>query len=113
MNNANDLINRQALCEYALNQKDKSITPNDIMRFPLAQPERKRGEWIDTGSGQECSVCGEIQYGYDTGRHYCANCGADMRTAKQIIHDAIDNTPMAEDEFVGIKEKLHKAVDEV
>ena len=30
-----DLISRQALCEYALNQKDKSITPNDIMRFLL------------------------------------------------------------------------------
>ena len=33
-----DLISRQALCEYALNQKDKSITPNDIMRFPSAEP---------------------------------------------------------------------------
>ena len=36
----NDLISRQALCEYALNQKDKSVTPNDIMRFPSAQPKR-------------------------------------------------------------------------
>ena len=34
-----DTISRQALCEYALNQKDKSVTPNDIMRFPSAQPE--------------------------------------------------------------------------
>ena len=34
-----DLISRQALCEYALNQKDKSVTLNDIMRFPSAQPE--------------------------------------------------------------------------
>ena len=34
-----DLISRQALCEYALNQKDKSVTPNDIMRFPSAQSE--------------------------------------------------------------------------
>ena len=33
-----DLISRQALCDYALNQKDKSVTPNDIMRFPSAQP---------------------------------------------------------------------------
>lgn len=32
----NDLISRQALCKYALNQKDKSITPNEIMRFPSA-----------------------------------------------------------------------------
>ena len=36
------------------------------------------GEWRDTGSGQECSVCDEIQYGYDSGRYYCANCGAKM-----------------------------------
>ena len=36
-----DMISRQALCEYALNQKDKSITPNDIMRFPSAQPVDK------------------------------------------------------------------------
>lgn len=38
----NDLISRQALCEYALNQKDKSITPNDIMRFPSTQQEQDR-----------------------------------------------------------------------
>lgn len=36
-----DMISRQALCEYALNQKDKIITPNDIMRFPSAQPDSK------------------------------------------------------------------------
>ena len=35
----NDLISRKALCDYALNQKDKSVTPNDIMRFPSAQSE--------------------------------------------------------------------------
>lgn len=38
--NNSDVISRQALCEYALNQKDKSVTPNDIMRFPSAQPEK-------------------------------------------------------------------------
>ena len=43
------------------------------------EPEQKKGKWIDTGSGQECSVCGEIQYGYDNYRRFCANCGADMR----------------------------------
>lgn len=36
-----DLISRRALCDYALNQKDKSVTPNDIMRFPSAQPVDK------------------------------------------------------------------------
>ena len=45
----NDLISRQALCEYALNQKDKSVTPNDIMRFPSAQTEQR---WIPWHSGK-------------------------------------------------------------
>ena len=38
----------------------------------------KTGYWIDTGSGQECSKCGEIQYGYDSYRYFCANCGCRM-----------------------------------
>ena len=47
----------------------------------LRRPQAKsvcRGYWIDTGSGQECSVCHEIQYGYDNFRYYCSNCGAKM-----------------------------------
>ena len=79
----NDLISRQALCEYALNQKDKSVTPNDIMRFPSAQPERKKGRWLDDqgkekydGYCAECSACGGwSEYITD----FCPNCGADMR----------------------------------
>ena len=42
----NDLISRAALCEYALNQKDKSITDNDIMRFPSV--EAIPVEWIES-----------------------------------------------------------------
>lgn len=37
-----DLISRRALCDYALNQTDKSVTPNDIMRFPSVQTK----QWI-------------------------------------------------------------------
>ena len=50
------------------------------------------GYWTDTGSGQECSVCKEIQYGYDSGRHYCPNCGAKMQEQIQfqIIQDMYD-----------------------
>lgn len=44
-----DLISRQALCQYALNQKDKSVTPNDIMRFPSAEP--KTVGWIPVSEG--------------------------------------------------------------
>ena len=45
----------------------------------------KYGHWIDTGSGQECSVCGEIQYGHDSGRYYCQNCGAKMRMKQDVV----------------------------
>lgn len=38
----------------------------------------KTGHWIDTGSGQMCSRCGEIQYGYDSFRRFCASCGIRM-----------------------------------
>ncbi len=47
------------------------------------EPERKKGKWIDTGSGQECSECHEIQYGYDSFRYFCAFCGADMREGEE------------------------------
>lgn len=79
-----DLISRQALCEYALNQKDKSITPNDIMRFPSAQPERKVGKWVNGA----CSQCGShAPYWAMASTYYrsnfCPNCGADMRGEKE------------------------------
>ena len=49
-----------------------------IMQLPPVTPKQRTGHWRDTGSGQECSECGEIQYGYDNFRKYCANCGAKM-----------------------------------
>jgi len=52
-----DYISRQALCEYALKQKDKSVTPNDIMRFPSAHP----------GCDEWCTDCKE----YDQEKHCC------------------------------------------
>ena len=36
------LIDADALCEYANNQKDKTISANDIMRFPTIQPDAPR-----------------------------------------------------------------------
>ena len=47
-----------------------------IKALPSVNPQPKIGHWIDTGSGQKCSRCGEIQYGYDNFRRFCANCGA-------------------------------------
>lgn len=42
-----------------------------------AEPVR-HGRWISHGSYFTCSACGEEQYGIDTGRYYCPNCGAKM-----------------------------------
>ena len=56
---------------------------SEIKEMLESQPERKKGKWIDTGSGQECSECHEIQYGYDNFRYFCAFCGADMREGEQ------------------------------
>ena len=53
----------------------------DIVKQPTIDPVR-HGRWIDTGSGTECSVCMEIQYGYDSNRNYCPNCGAKMDGGK-------------------------------
>lgn len=95
-----DYISRKSVTvglDYIINELNKLITddsPDDgytdiknqveeIKRGVLNIPSTDvqpvvHGEWRDTGSGQECSVCGEIQYGYDSGRYYCANCGAKM-----------------------------------
>ena len=56
-------------------------TCEDLRLFdelPSVTPSRHKGHWIDIGSGEECSVCHEIQYGYDNHRFYCGNCGAKM-----------------------------------
>lgn len=82
-----DLISRQdaieALCKsccgafFAKAIQGCCDDVKTLQSLPSAQP--KKGEWIDTGSGQECSVCREVQYGYDNYRNFCPNCGADMR----------------------------------
>ena len=56
-----DLISRRALCDYALNQKDKSVTPNDIMRFPSAQPEIIYCKDCKWKQGAECVRFAEVR----------------------------------------------------
>lgn len=60
------------------NNGQRDLIIEFIESLPSVTPQLKIGYWIDTGSGQECSECGEIQYGYDNFRHFCANCGAKM-----------------------------------
>lgn len=67
----NDSISRKALCHYALNQKEKSVTPNDIMRFPSAEPEtcegcKHLGKWEN-----------EVEYGYPSPCTRCKRRAAD------------------------------------
>ena len=58
-----------------------------LANIPLAQPERKRGEWIDmvyvpSHTKYKCSNCGKTIYTnseYIKEHLFCFHCGADMR----------------------------------
>lgn len=49
-------------------------------QLPSAQPERKKGRWIDMDDHVMCSCCGATHYGSD--KNFCPNCGAEMRGEK-------------------------------
>ena len=80
------LIDADALMEYCSNQKSKTISNNDIARFPTVSPDRPQGEWIlecdSEGEGDNlyrCSECG-CEYGcqeYDK-PNFCLDCGVRM-----------------------------------
>ena len=57
--------------EETINQMINNIPSADVR--PVVH-----GHWIDHGSFVTCSHCKEEQYGLDTGRIYCPNCGAIM-----------------------------------
>lgn len=73
------LIDADALQdEYVrLSGKELSLIEDALTVDPI-----KHGHWISHGSYFTCSVCGEEQYGVDTGRFYCQNCGAKMDEVK-------------------------------
>ena len=58
-----------------------------ISNLPSAQPERKKGKWIEVDDSDNrisgrCSICDWEALLYETdvvGMDYCPNCGADMR----------------------------------
>jgi hypothetical protein len=104
-----DLISRKALCDYALNQKDKSITPNDIMRFPSAQLEQK---YIDP-----CDTC---QYNsLDWHEEPCESCtvvgylgsleNALFLIRRLMIRDGLEN---ADTDLVGALRTVRQITDE-
>jgi len=87
----NDLISRQAAIKTAIEWYDTHFRDGEsvaglatgLKNLPSAQPERKKGEWINRSLNilypawerYTCSVCGKHSDNYD----YCPNCGADMR----------------------------------
>lgn len=93
----NDLISRQAAIdalreevewEYDWNDEQMYYIEADmaigaIERLPSAQPERKKGEWIDyTEDGYvECPFCHSATNcdGNKDELHFCFSCGADLK----------------------------------
>ena len=91
------LIDADALMEYCSNQKTKTISNNDIARFPTVQAARPTGEWIfeetDEYKRTYCSVCGVSApfvcvsddhygrrcHGETRKTKFCPNCGARMK----------------------------------
>ena len=89
-----DLISRQAVIGYitgemmvgGLNKDGYNRLMSQIKESPSAQPERKRGKWIEdvdkwgdvvtTVNGYTCSECKVFNIDRD---NFCPNCGADMR----------------------------------
>ena len=80
-----DLISRQAAIEAMEESKriyvDRRVIigkmQDIVSNLPSAQPERKKGRWIDMDDHVMCSCCGATHYGSD--KNFCPNCGADMR----------------------------------
>ena len=94
----NNLISRQALCEYALNQKDKSVTPNDIMRFPSAQSE------------QSTDIQDILQY-LDNVIHPLVS--PENWNVYSELHDMISNLPSVQPEIVRCKDCMYADEDGV
>ena len=93
-----DLISRQAAIDainshFGFNTEEEygSAVQEVINGLPPAQPERKKGKWINRSLNilypewerYTCSVCGEHSNRYD----YCPNCGAKMDEEKENTHD--------------------------
>lgn len=98
-----DLISRQAVLDGLASiakGKAKSDAQKSLMgrvmffteQLPSAQPERKKGRWIDQDDGAyypvECSECRKIPL-FDVDGDYrlsnfCPNCGADMRGEQDV-----------------------------
>ena len=88
-NKALDSLSLGGRDRYAVETERNSLLhlKDDMKSLPSAQPERKKGEWIevddpDNRISGRCSICDWEALLYETdvvGMDYCPNCGADMR----------------------------------
>ena len=109
-----DLISRQAAIDAIVNRETTTTKGTEyldgyakcqhdildiINQLPSAQPERKKGKWVEVAvtdgydkdgiktwiSVMQCDQCGFIVNaveGHMAQYNYCPNCGADMRNSK-------------------------------
>lgn len=80
-----EMISRQAVLKLLSTMPSeeaitKAMLIQNVKYMSAAQPERKRGKWIDDGDPfmWKCGCCGYRVKRYNNTR-YCPNCGADMR----------------------------------
>lgn len=75
-----DLISRQAAIDAIMCEPTDAHYPSwyakRLEQLPSAQPERKKGRWIDMDDHVMCGCCGATHYGSD--KNFCPNCGAKM-----------------------------------
>ena len=95
-----DLISRQAAIDK-INERQRKLIycfgiENDLVKImdiaeyiittiPSAQPEQKKGKWIDDTYCSECGWVNQVESGFIgsvKGFNFCPNCGADMRGDK-------------------------------
>ena len=61
----------------------------------------------------KCNKKGIEHFMYDATKHFCSY--GQMHTLEDVkrkLHEAVDNTSMAEDVYPNLKEKMHQIIDE-
>lgn len=71
---------------FDVSERDAYGTLSEAIKVLSAQPERKKGKWIDVTNGRgghECDECHNYAPAWQTGEErltdFCPNCGADMK----------------------------------
>jgi predicted Zn-ribbon and HTH transcriptional regulator len=109
---ADALFREMEKAQWYNNADRDEIAEELVLNAPTIEPERKKGRWIKENA---CEFCG-FQPWFERDIHtlsFCPNCGADMRTpvetARDIVHEAIDNSVWSDTVDVAV---MHKIVDE-